>query len=59
MTISWTHMDMTASRRPAGEAARQWIAGRVDDHMDFRREPATRAADGLIETLLLRAPALC
>ena len=44
---------------PTREAERQRIAQRVDDYMDFRREPAARAADGLIETPFLRAPALC
>ena len=32
---------------------------RVDDHMDFGCEPAVRAADGLVATPFLRAPALC
>ena len=41
------------------EAERQRIAQGVDDHMDFRREPAARAANGLIETPFLRAPAEC
>ena len=44
---------------PAREAERQRIAQGVDDHMDFRREPAARAADGLVETPFLRAPAEC
>jgi hypothetical protein len=44
---------------PTREAERQRIAQRVDDYMDFRREPAARAADGLVETPFLRAPALC
>jgi hypothetical protein len=44
---------------PAREAERQRIARRVDDDMDLRREPAARAANGLIETPFLRAPALC
>ncbi len=44
---------------PAGEADRQRIAQRGDDHMDFCREPAARAADGLVATPFLRAPALC
>jgi hypothetical protein len=37
---------------------RQWIAQRVDDHVDFCRKAAARAADGLVATPL-RAPALC
>ena len=41
------------------EAERQRIAQGVDDYMDFRREPAARAANGLIETPFLRAPAEC
>ena len=41
------------------EAQRQRIAERVDDHMDFRREPAARAPDGLIGTGFFWAPALC
>lgn len=44
---------------PTREAERQRIAQGVDDDMDFRREPTARAADGLIETPFLRAPALC
>ena len=44
---------------PTREAERQRIAQGVDDYMDFRREPAARAADGLVETPFLRAPALC
>lgn len=44
---------------PTREAERQRIAQGVDDHMDFRREPAARAADGLVETPFLRAPAAC
>lgn len=42
-----------------GEAERQWIAQGVDDHMDFGRKPAARAANGLIETGFFLAPALC
>jgi len=44
---------------PTREAERQWITQGVDDHMDFRREPAARAANGLVETPFLRAPAEC
>jgi len=44
---------------PAREAQRQRIAQGVDDHMDFRREPAARASNGLVETPFLRAPAEC
>ena len=44
---------------PSREAERQRIAQGVDDYMDFRREPAARAANGLIETPFLRAPAEC
>ena len=44
---------------PTREAERQRIAQGVDDHMDFRREPAARAADGLVEPPFLRAPAAC
>ena len=44
---------------PTREAERQRIAQGVNDHMDFRREPAARAADGLVETPFLRAPAEC
>ena len=43
----------------AGEAERQRIAQGIDDHVDLRGEPAARAADGLVEPLFLRAPALC
>jgi len=31
-----------------GETERQWIAKRVDDHVDFCRKAAARAADGLV-----------
>ena len=31
----------------------------VDTRVDFRREPTARAADGLVETPFLSAPALC
>jgi hypothetical protein len=41
------------------KAERQWIAERVNDHMDFCREPAPRAADRLINAPFLSAPALC
>ena len=41
------------------EAESQWVAEGIDDYVDFRREPAARAADGLIGTPFLRAPALC
>lgn len=41
------------------KAERQWIAERVNDHMDFCREPAARAADRLINAPFLSAPALC
>ena len=44
---------------PAGEAAGDGKAKRVDDGMDFGREPAPRAAYGLIKPPFLRAPALC
>ena len=43
----------------AREAERQRITKGIDDYVDFRREPAARAADGLIEAPFLRAPALC
>ena len=42
-----------------GEAERQWIAERVNDHVDFCRETTARAADGLVAPPYLRAPALC
>ena len=44
---------------PTREAERQRIAQGVNDHMDFRREPAARAANGLVEAPFLRAPAEC
>ena len=43
----------------AGEAERQGIAQGIGDGMDFRRQPATRAPYGLVETPFFRAPALC
>jgi hypothetical protein len=39
-----------------GQAERQWIVNGVDDHVDFRRKTAVRAADGLVVTPFLRAP---
>ena len=42
-----------------GEAERQRIAYGIDDHMDFGREPAARAANGLVEPGFFWAPALC
>jgi hypothetical protein len=36
------------------EAERQWIAKGVDDHVDFRRKAAARAADGLVAPLFSR-----
>jgi hypothetical protein len=44
---------------PFGEAERQWVAQGIDDHMDVGGQAAARAAYGLVETLILRAPALC
>jgi hypothetical protein len=44
---------------PTREAERQWIAQGINDHMDFGREPAARAANGLVEAPFLRAPAEC
>ena len=44
---------------PAGETERQRISQGVDNGVDFRREPAARAAYGLVETPFFRAPALC
>ena len=43
----------------ARETERQRIAQSVDDGMDFRCEPAARAAYRLVATPFLRAPALC
>ena len=42
----------------AGEAHGERIAERIDDGVDFRRQPAARAADGLVAPFLC-APALC
>ena len=44
---------------PAGQAEGDGIAQSVDDGVDFRRQPTTRATYGLVETPFLRAPALC
>lgn len=41
------------------DAECQRVAQRIDDHVDFRREPAARATDGLVEIPFLSAPALC
>jgi hypothetical protein len=41
------------------QAESQWVAEGIDDYVDFRREPAARAADGLIGPPFFRAPALC
>jgi hypothetical protein len=43
----------------AGQNEPQRITKGIDDYVDFRREPAARAADGLVEPLFLSAPALC
>ena len=43
----------------AREAECQRIAEGIDDHVDFRRQPAARTADSLIEPLFFSAPALC
>ena len=43
----------------AGETERQGISQGIDDRMDFRRQPATRAPYGLVEAPFFRAPALC
>ena len=43
----------------AGQDEPQRITEGIDDRVDFGREPAARAADGLIEAPFLRAPALC
>ena len=43
----------------AGEAEYERISHGIDDGMDFRRETAARAPYGLVETPILRAPALC
>jgi hypothetical protein len=34
-----------------GEAERQRIAQGIDDHMDFRRQPAARTAYGLVASI--------
>ena len=44
---------------PTGKAERERIAQGVDDHVDFGREPAARATDGLVEPGFFLAPALC
>jgi hypothetical protein len=36
---------------PAREAQRLGIAESVDDHVDFGREAAARASDGLVEAV--------
>jgi hypothetical protein len=46
-------------RVAAGETECQWIAQRIDDGVDFCRQTAARAADGLVIAPFLRAPALC
>ena len=43
----------------AGEAQREGIAESIDDHVDFGREAAARAPDGLVEAVFFWAPALC
>ena len=42
----------------AGEADNERIAERVDDGVDFRRQSAARAPDGLVAPFF-GAPALC
>ena len=43
----------------AGEADGEGIAQGIDDGMDFRRQSATRTADGLVRAPFFSAPALC
>jgi hypothetical protein len=43
----------------ARQTERQRIAQGVDDYVDFCREPAAGAANGLVDAPFLRAPALC
>ena len=43
----------------AGQAEHQRIAERVDDHVDFGREPAARAPDRPVDPPFFSAPALC
>jgi hypothetical protein len=43
----------------AGQTDRERIAQGIDDGVDFRRQSAARAADGLIFAPFLSAPALC
>jgi hypothetical protein len=35
-------------RLPRRERQRDWVAERIDDGMDLRRQAAARAADGLL-----------
>ena len=44
---------------PAGQAEGDGKPERIDDGMDFGREPTARATYGLVEAPFLRAPALC
>jgi hypothetical protein len=44
---------------PARQTESQRIAQGVDDYVDFCREAAAGAANGLVDTPFLRAPALC
>jgi hypothetical protein len=44
---------------PRRERERDWIAGRLDGRVDFRRQSATRAADRLIRAVFFWAPAIC
>src|SRR5262245_53654811 len=44
---------------PRRERERDWIAKRIDGHVDFRRQSATRAADRLILAVFFLALALC
>ena len=44
---------------PTRQAECHRVAQGIDDHMDFRREPAARAANGLVDPLFFWAPAEC
>lgn len=46
-------------RLSSGQREADGVAQRVDDGMDFRRQSASGASDGLVFTVFFRAPALC
>ena len=47
------------SRLPRRQRQRDWVAERIDDGVDLRRQAAAGTADGLVVAVFFWAPALC